>query len=125
MRILVANANTTEAINAQCAEAVVTGGAALAGDAARLQDAAPVPLRDGIVCAARIAETPAKAARRLLRRAVGPREHRPLEGARRAAARMKPASRSLRGAGCCPRFRACPRHPDSCAERPRAMIASA
>jgi allantoin racemase len=38
------------------AEAVVMGGAALAGYAARLQPAAPVPLLDGIVCAVRMAE---------------------------------------------------------------------
>jgi allantoin racemase len=38
------------------AESVVMGGAALAGYAARLQEAAPVPLLDGIVCAVRMAE---------------------------------------------------------------------
>jgi len=38
------------------ADAVVMGGAALAGFASRLQPAAPVPLLDGIVCAVRMAE---------------------------------------------------------------------
>jgi allantoin racemase len=41
---------------AQGADAVVLGGAALAGMAAKLADQAPVPLLDGIACAVKLAE---------------------------------------------------------------------
>ncbi len=39
------------------ADSVILGGAALAGMAARLQDASPVPLLDGIACAVTLAES--------------------------------------------------------------------
>jgi allantoin racemase len=41
---------------AEGADAVILGGAALAGMAARLQEASPVPLLDGIACAVKLAE---------------------------------------------------------------------
>lgn len=41
---------------AQGSDAVILGGAALAGAAARLQGQAPVPLLDGIACAVKLAE---------------------------------------------------------------------
>ena len=54
--------DAVEAMVAEGAEAVVLGGAGLAGFDRRLQDRTPVPLLDGIACAVRMAEMLVRAA---------------------------------------------------------------